>query len=172
MGNSVFTRLWNLLFNKHESLEAVKEELIPEKPIRKTCNSSEIDEEDRLVVALAATIMAGKHKPNSHFHISNIRKIDSNFETVPNEINEIEEEDRLVVALAASIMAGKDNPNSHFHISKITRIHNSNPTNSHSRINYEIDEEDRLVVALATSIIAGKHKPNSHFHICKITRIS
>lgn len=35
----------------------------------------EIDEEDRLVVALAASIMAGKDKPNSHFHISSITRV-------------------------------------------------------------------------------------------------
>lgn len=35
----------------------------------------EIDEEDRLVVAIAASVMAGKDKPDSHFHISKIRRI-------------------------------------------------------------------------------------------------
>ncbi len=34
-----------------------------------------IDEEDKLVVALAASIMAGKDKPDSHFHISSIRRV-------------------------------------------------------------------------------------------------
>lgn len=34
----------------------------------------EIDEEDRLIVALAASIMAGKDKPDSFFHISSIRR--------------------------------------------------------------------------------------------------
>lgn len=34
-----------------------------------------IDEEDKLVVALAASVMAGKDKPDSHFHISSIRRI-------------------------------------------------------------------------------------------------
>jgi hypothetical protein len=37
--------------------------------------SLEIDEEDKLVVALAASIMAGKDKPDSHYHISSIRRI-------------------------------------------------------------------------------------------------
>jgi hypothetical protein len=35
----------------------------------------EIDEEDRVVVALAASIMAGKDKPDSHFHISKLIRI-------------------------------------------------------------------------------------------------
>lgn len=35
----------------------------------------EIDEEDRIIIALAASIMAGKDKPNSHFHISKITRI-------------------------------------------------------------------------------------------------
>lgn len=35
----------------------------------------EIDDEDRVVVALAASIMAGKDKPDSHFHISKLRRI-------------------------------------------------------------------------------------------------
>lgn len=34
-----------------------------------------IDEEERVVVALAASIMAGKDKPDSHFHISKITRI-------------------------------------------------------------------------------------------------
>jgi pantothenate kinase len=35
----------------------------------------EIDEEDRVVVAIAASIMAGKDKPDSHFHISKITRV-------------------------------------------------------------------------------------------------
>ncbi|MFL0247258.1 hypothetical protein [Candidatus Clostridium stratigraminis] len=35
----------------------------------------EIDEEEKIVVALAASIMAGKDKPDSHFHISKIRRV-------------------------------------------------------------------------------------------------
>lgn len=35
----------------------------------------DIDDEDKVVVALAASIMAGKDKPNSHFHISKLRRI-------------------------------------------------------------------------------------------------
>jgi hypothetical protein len=35
----------------------------------------EIDDEDRIVVAIAASIMAGKDKRNSQFHISKIRRI-------------------------------------------------------------------------------------------------
>ncbi len=34
-----------------------------------------IDEEDKIVVALAASIMAGKDKNNSHYHISSIKRI-------------------------------------------------------------------------------------------------
>lgn len=39
-------------------------------------NFYEIDEEDKLVVALAATIMAGKDKNNSYYHISKITRIE------------------------------------------------------------------------------------------------
>ncbi|MFL0269008.1 hypothetical protein [Candidatus Clostridium radicumherbarum] len=35
----------------------------------------EIEEEEKVVVALAASIMAGKDKPDSHFHISKIRRV-------------------------------------------------------------------------------------------------
>ena len=35
----------------------------------------EIDEEEKLVVALAASIMAGKDKNNSYYHITKIRRI-------------------------------------------------------------------------------------------------
>ena len=35
----------------------------------------EIDEEDRIVVALVASAMASKDKPNSEFHISKITRI-------------------------------------------------------------------------------------------------
>lgn len=34
-----------------------------------------IDEEDKLVVALAASIMAGKDKSGSYYHISSIKRI-------------------------------------------------------------------------------------------------
>ncbi|MBL4938209.1 hypothetical protein JK636_21085 [Clostridium sp. YIM B02515] len=37
--------------------------------------SLQVDEEDKLVVALAASIMAGKDKPDSYFHISSIKRI-------------------------------------------------------------------------------------------------
>lgn len=37
--------------------------------------SLEIDEEEKVVVALAASIMAAEDKPDSRFHISSIRRI-------------------------------------------------------------------------------------------------
>jgi hypothetical protein len=57
------------LFNKEA--EAVKS-------IETTTTSNivyEIDEEDRIVIALAASAMAGQNKPNSEFHISKITRI-------------------------------------------------------------------------------------------------
>ena len=36
----------------------------------------EIDEEDRIVVAMVASAMAGADKPNSEFHISKITRIE------------------------------------------------------------------------------------------------
>jgi hypothetical protein len=66
MGISSF---FKKLFNNEEETVSVVEENTAE-PVE-----LEIDEEDRLVVALAASIMAGKDKPNSHYHISNIKRI-------------------------------------------------------------------------------------------------
>jgi hypothetical protein len=57
------------IFNKEEESEAVA----VNEPVQQV--SLEIDEEDRVVVALAASIEAGKDKPNSHFHISRITRI-------------------------------------------------------------------------------------------------
>jgi len=61
--------LFKNLFNKEEKSDNLIENNTVEKVVY------EIDEEDRLVVALAASIMAGKDKPNSHFHISKITRI-------------------------------------------------------------------------------------------------
>jgi hypothetical protein len=57
------------LFNKEEEQEAIVENNAMDEV------ALEIDEEDKLVVALAASIMAGKDKPDSHFHISSIKRI-------------------------------------------------------------------------------------------------
>lgn len=57
------------LFNKEEEQEVAVEHTAMEEV------ALEIDEEDKLVVALAASIMAGKDKPDSHFHISSIKRI-------------------------------------------------------------------------------------------------
>lgn len=57
------------LFNKEEIDDKPEEISILKK------EEYEIDEEDRLVVALAASIMAGKDKPDSYFHISKITRI-------------------------------------------------------------------------------------------------
>ena len=59
------------LFNKEEDAEAVKS-------IEKITTSNivyEIDEEDKIVIALAASAIAGQDKPNSEFHISKITRI-------------------------------------------------------------------------------------------------
>jgi hypothetical protein len=57
------------LVNKEE----VKDNLIENSTVNNV--ELEIDDEDRIVVAIAASIMAGKDKPNSQFHISKIRRI-------------------------------------------------------------------------------------------------
>ncbi|MEG0775155.1 hypothetical protein [Clostridium sp.] len=174
MGNSILSKLFKLIFNKKENLKNRDEKNSLEKNINKVDDSNyEIDEEDKLVVALAASIMAGKDKPKSHFHISKITRIDNNNLRAAKEqiSHKIEEEDKLVVALAASIMAGKDKPNSYFHVSRITRIDNRSGT-EFNRSDYEINEEEKLVVALGATILAGQDKPNSHFRISKISRIS
>lgn len=57
------------LFGKEQQSENTIEE-----PIVQSVKY-EIDEEDRIIIALAASIMAGKDKPNSHFHISKITRI-------------------------------------------------------------------------------------------------
>ena len=57
------------LFNSTTEAEAQVENVQVEQP------SLEIDDEDKVVVALAASIMAGKDKPESHYHISSIRRI-------------------------------------------------------------------------------------------------
>ncbi|MGM9974749.1 MAG: hypothetical protein ACI33K_11990 [Clostridiaceae bacterium] len=67
-------RLRELMVGKKEdsfttALEDNKSNLIDEQA------ELEIDEEDKLVVALAASIMAGKDKNNSYYHITKIRRI-------------------------------------------------------------------------------------------------
>ncbi len=57
------------LFGKEQQSENTIEEPIVQNA------KYEIDEEDRIIIALAASIMAGKDKPNSHFHISKITRI-------------------------------------------------------------------------------------------------
>jgi hypothetical protein len=58
------------IFNRYEEPEEAVEESTQTQQ-----GSLEIDEEDKLVVALAASIMAGKDKPDSHYHISSITRI-------------------------------------------------------------------------------------------------
>lgn len=59
------------LFNSaQEETVEVQEEIVQAEQA-----SLEIDEEDRIVVALAASIMAGKDKPDSYYHISSIKRI-------------------------------------------------------------------------------------------------
>lgn len=57
------------LFNKEENMDNSIEEITTNNIIY------EIDEEDRIVVALAASAMASQDKPNSEFHISKITRI-------------------------------------------------------------------------------------------------
>ena len=70
------------LLDKLKGLMGGKEEVVS--PINQESNPTdihdnqinlEIDEEDKLVVALAASIMAGKDKNNSYYHITKIRRI-------------------------------------------------------------------------------------------------
>ena len=61
--------LFKRLFNKEENID---------NPIKEKVESNivyEIDEEDKIVVALAAAAMAGQDKPNSKFHISKITRV-------------------------------------------------------------------------------------------------
>lgn len=57
------------LFNRDEESQAIEENYAMDEV------ALEIDEEDKLIVALAASIMAGKDKPDSHFHISSIKRV-------------------------------------------------------------------------------------------------
>lgn len=57
------------IFNKEEETDISSKSEITE------TFSLEIDEEDRVVVALAASIMAAEDKPNSRFHVSKITRI-------------------------------------------------------------------------------------------------
>lgn len=57
------------LFNKGSNTDNTNEEITTNNIIY------EIDEEDRIVVALAASAMAAQDKPNSEFHISKITRI-------------------------------------------------------------------------------------------------
>jgi pantothenate kinase len=57
------------LFNREEESEAQVENVQTEQV------SLEIDEEDRMVIALAASVMAGKDKSGSHYHISSIKRV-------------------------------------------------------------------------------------------------
>ena len=55
-----------------------KEEIKEENPVEENAVSSvtyEIDEEDRIVVAIVASAMAAEDKPDSEFHISKITRI-------------------------------------------------------------------------------------------------
>lgn len=56
-------------FNSDEKEEGIAEEKKEEKV------TYEIDEEEKTVVAIAASIMAAEDKPNSEFHISSITRI-------------------------------------------------------------------------------------------------
>jgi hypothetical protein len=57
------------LFGKEEENDSLQENSL------NYVTELEIDEEEKIVVALAASIMAGKDKPDSHFHISKIRRV-------------------------------------------------------------------------------------------------
>lgn len=57
------------LFNSSEELDNIEEKAI------ETEETYKIDEEDKVLVALAASAMAGKEKQNSRFHISKITRI-------------------------------------------------------------------------------------------------
>lgn len=57
------------IFKKEEAPQAMEEHKVTN-PVE-----LEIDEEDKVVVALAASIMASEDKPNSYFHISKITRV-------------------------------------------------------------------------------------------------
>jgi hypothetical protein len=58
------------IFNRYEEPEEAVEEAAEVQQ-----GSLEVEEEDKVVVALAASIMAGKDKPDSHYHITSIKRI-------------------------------------------------------------------------------------------------
>lgn len=60
-------------FNKEESKEENNDNSIKESVESRI--TYEIDEEDRIVVALATSAIAGENKPDSVFHISKITRI-------------------------------------------------------------------------------------------------
>jgi len=57
------------LFNKKENMNNTIKEITTDNI------TYEIDEEDRIVVALVASAIAAEDKPNSEFHISKITRI-------------------------------------------------------------------------------------------------
>ena len=61
--------LFKRLFNKEENIDNQVKEKVESNIVY------EIDEEDKIVVALAAAAMAGQDKPNSKFHISKITRV-------------------------------------------------------------------------------------------------
>jgi predicted transcriptional regulator YdeE len=61
--------LFKRLFNKEENIDNKVKEKVESNIVY------EIDEEDKIVVALAAAAMAGQDKPNSKFHISKITRV-------------------------------------------------------------------------------------------------
>lgn len=63
----------DVLKNLFGGKEEAEEERIEEKEVEKA--ELEIDEEDKIVVALAASIMASEDRPNSNLHISKITRI-------------------------------------------------------------------------------------------------
>ena len=60
-------RLKVLIGGKEEAVSSIEQD--------KEQIELEIDEEDKLVVALAASILAGKDKNNLYYHITKIRRI-------------------------------------------------------------------------------------------------
>lgn len=66
----------NNTYNSDEKIHYIKGNMDDSIESEKTNNGIyEIDEEDKVVVALVATAMASQDKPNSEFHISNITRI-------------------------------------------------------------------------------------------------
>lgn len=67
---SVVLSLFKVFFYKEGEQNKPQNKKVPNE-----ASNYEIDEEEKIVIALAASAFAGKDKPNSRFHITRITRI-------------------------------------------------------------------------------------------------